>query len=73
MDGTEVMAHVAELPGLGIRRIVGAVDGWCGPDADVTICARYSFSREHRIERRGYHLPPPAVASLEPSGETWQL
>lgn len=39
MDGAEVVAHVAELARAVEARVVGFVDGFGGPDADMAIAA----------------------------------
>ena len=40
VDGTEMVAHVAELPRLRVGRVIGIVDGLCRPHANVTVCAQ---------------------------------
>lgn len=77
VDGTEVVAHVAELARLVVASILGVVDGIGRPDTDVAICRERDVSEAvFQFEKGGHEvarIPPPAVASLEPSGETWQL
>jgi hypothetical protein len=70
MDRAEVVAHVAELPRLRVLLVVRIVDGLGRPDPDMAICFASVFVPD-MIGRDG--VPPPAVASLLPSGETWQL
>ena len=70
VDGTEMVAHVAELPRFRILLVVGIVDGLGRPDPHMAICFASVFDSQ-TLGRDG--VPPPAVASLLPSGETWQL
>lgn len=39
MDSSEVMAHVAELPGFRVVSVMGVEDGLDGPDTDMAISA----------------------------------
>ena len=75
VDGAEVVAHVAELARFARVDAVRLEDGRGRPDADVAICSVQQavvflgiLKQPHQID-----IPPPAVASLEPSGEMWQL
>lgn len=66
---------MAKLARFVVGPVLRVVDGVSRPDPDVTIC-QYSMLDimvEYRGARANKRIPPPAVASLEPSGETWQL
>ena len=77
VDGAEVVAHVAELAWLAGVAAVRVEDGRGRPDANVSICSRVRVQQGRRRLLEGLFnridVPPPAVASLEPSGEMWQL
>lgn len=76
VNGAEVVAHMTELSGFGVGRVVRVVYGISRPHANMTICQRTSEMiqlGQGMRQRQGDGIPPPAVASLEPSGETWQL
>lgn len=78
VNRAEVVAHVAELARFGVGEVVGLVYRLGGPDPYVAICAASGIclgqkGARERKEELGARIPPPAVASLEPSGETWQL
>lgn len=45
VDGSQVVAHVAELPWFSEALIVGVVDSFGGPNPDVTIASRSGQSR----------------------------
>jgi hypothetical protein len=72
VDRAKVVAHVAELARLRVGRIVGLVYRLGGPYSDMAICMASALcvGNEHAGGDLGSRVPPPAVASLEPSGET---
>lgn len=75
VNRAKVVAHVAELARFGVGEVVRLVYRLGGPDADMAICATSGLclGQDGAREELGARIPPPAVASLEPSGETWQL
>ena len=72
MYGAGVIAHGAELFGLGVGRIRRIVDGVGRPDANEAIYREKSAKFLLDVEK-GFRSPPAAVTSLFPSGEIWQL
>lgn len=48
MYRAQVVAHVAELPRLGIAQVAGIVDGFCRPDPDVAIYPRLAKQASNR-------------------------
>lgn len=78
MDCARVVAHGRQLLGLVVFSICGVVDRFRRPYSDVAICATDQLTGtlpEHgRLDVvLGVDLPPAAVTSRWPSGETWQL
>jgi len=70
MYGARVITHMAELARVWIAGDVGVEDGIHRPDSNMAI---YSTESVKLHIARKHLLPPAAVASLLPSGDTWQL
>lgn len=74
VDGAEMVTHMTELSRFGVGHVVRVIYGIGRPHANVTICQHMSEVVQLGQEMgQDDSIPPPAVASLEPSGETWQL
>lgn len=74
VNGAKVVAHVAELARFGVRPVVCIVNRIGRPYSNVAIwqCILETVQLLEGLKQYA-RIPPPAVASLEPSGETWQL